>query len=102
VHQLWHAAFDDHPLVGDVRCLGYFFALTLVEDKASRKRFANGDALALRGRDICFANNLIMRAVHDSLIAAPPLVMSRAEAELFVSRARQCIDQLARELGYLA
>ena len=43
-----------------------------------------------------------MRAVHDSLIAAPPLVMSRAEAELFVSRARQCIDQLARELGYLA
>ena len=55
----------------------------------------------LRGRDICFANNLIMRAVHDSLIAAPPLVMSRADAENFVALARRCVDQLARELGRL-
>ena len=101
VHQLWQDAFADHPLVDDVRCVGYFFALTLVDDKASRKRFDNGDALALRGRDICFANNLIMRAVHDSLIAAPPLVMSRADAENFVALARRCVDQLARELGRL-
>jgi len=53
-HQRWHDAFDDHPLVDDVRSLGYFFAVTLVEDKASRKRFANGDALALQCRDVCF------------------------------------------------
>ena len=42
-----------------------------------------------------------MRAVHDSLIAAPPLVMSRADAENFVALARRCVDQLARELGRL-
>lgn len=100
-HQLWHEAFDDHPLVDDVRALGFFFALTLVEDKANRKRFENGGELALRCRDICFENNLVMRATGDSMISAPPLVMTRSEAEEFVRLAKKCIDQFARELGRL-
>ena len=54
-------------------------------------------AMLARGRDICPANNLIVRAVHDSLIAALPLVMSRADAENFVALARRCVDQLARD-----
>lgn len=100
-HQLWHDAFDHHPLVDDVRTLGFFFALTLVEDKSTRKRFANGGELALRCRDICFHNNLVMRATGDSMISAPPLVMTRSEAEEFVSLAKKCIDEFARELGRL-
>jgi len=100
-HQLWHDAFDHHPLVDDVRTLGFFFALTLVEDKSTRKRFANGGELALRCRDICFRNNLVMRATGDSMISAPPLVMTRSEAEEFVSLAKKCIDEFARELGRL-
>ncbi|AXK39235.1 aspartate aminotransferase family protein [Crenobacter cavernae] len=100
-HKLWHDAFDNHPLVDDVRTLGFFFAVTLVEDKASRKRYANGGELALRCRDICFANNLVMRATGDSMISAPPLTMTRAEAEEFVAKAKACVDQLARELGRL-
>nr|WP_294864324.1 aspartate aminotransferase family protein [uncultured Pseudogulbenkiania sp.] len=100
-HQLWHNAFDDHPLVDDVRTLGFFFAVTLVEDKARRQRFANGGELALRCRDICFQNNLVMRATGDSMISAPPLTMSRAEAREFVGLAKKCLDQLARELGRL-
>ncbi|RXZ43689.1 aspartate aminotransferase family protein [Crenobacter cavernae] len=100
-HKLWHDAFDNHPLVDDVRTLGFFFAVTLVEDKASRKRYANGGELALRCRDICFANNLVMRATGDSMISAPPLTMTRAEADEFVAKAKACVDQLARELGRL-
>ncbi|MBY0444340.1 MAG: aminotransferase class III-fold pyridoxal phosphate-dependent enzyme, partial [Burkholderiales bacterium] len=97
--QLWHDAFDHHPLVDDVRSLGFFFALTLVEDKASRKRFEHGSSMALRCRDICLKNQLVMRATGDSMIAAPPLVMTRAQAEEFVRLAKQCIDEYARELG---
>jgi putrescine---pyruvate transaminase len=97
--QLWHDAFDNHPLVDDVRSLGFFFALTLVEDKASRKRFEHGSSMALRCRDICLKNQLVMRATGDSMIAAPPLVMTRAQAEEFVRLAKQCIDEYARELG---
>lgn len=99
--QLWHDAFDNHPLVDDVRTLGFFFALTIVEDKATRKRYADGGDKALRCRDICFQNNLVMRATNDSMISAPPLTMTRAEAEEFVALAKKCVDQLARELGKL-
>ena len=98
-HQRWHDAFDDHPLVDDVRSLGYFFAITLVEDKASRKRFADGDALALQCRDVCFKNNLIMRATHDSMIAAPPLVMTRKHVDEFVDLARRCVDEFQHQLS---
>ncbi|QBC43848.1 aspartate aminotransferase family protein [Iodobacter fluviatilis] len=97
--QLWHDAFDAHPLVDDVRSLGFFFAVTLVEDKASRKRFSNGSEMALRCRDICLKNKLIMRATGDSMIAAPPLIMSRAQAAEFVALALKCVDEYAREIG---
>ena len=75
------------------------FAITLVEDKASRKRFANGDALALQCRDVCFKNNLIMRATHDSMIAAPPLVMTRKHVDEFVDLARRCVDEFQHQLS---
>jgi putrescine aminotransferase len=42
-----------------------------------------------------------MRATGDSMISAPPLVMTRSEAEEFVSLAKKCIDEFARELGRL-
>ena len=69
-----------------------------MEDKSSRKRFANGDALALQCRDVCFKNNLIMRATHVSMIAAPPLVMTRKHVDEFVDLARRCVDEFQHQL----
>ncbi len=97
-HQRWHDAFDNHPLVDDVRCLGYFFAIKLVKDKPSRTRFENGDALALQCRDVCFKNNLIMRATHDSMISSPPLIMTRKQVDEFVDLAYRCVDEFYHQI----
>jgi putrescine aminotransferase len=39
-------------------------------------------------RTFCFENGLIMRAVGDTMIIAPPLVISKAEIDELVTKAQ--------------
>ena len=43
-------------------------------------------------RGHCFANGLIMRAVGDRMIIAPPLVITRAQIDEMVALIRRCLD----------
>jgi len=81
----------DHPLVGEVRGLGMLGAIELVKDKASRTRYP-GKGVGMICRQHCFDNGLIMRAVGDTMIIAPPLVISLAEIDELVAKARKCLD----------
>ena len=81
----------DHPLVGEVRGVGMLGAIELVQDKATRKRY-EGKGVGMICRTFCFENGLIMRAVGDTMIISPPLVISKAEIDELVTKARQCLD----------
>jgi len=82
---------NDHPLVGEVRGVGLLGAIELVQDKATRKRY-EGKGVGMICRQFCFDNGLIMRAVGDTMIIAPPLVISPAEIDELVTKARKCLD----------
>ena len=43
-------------------------------------------------RGHCFANGLIMRAVGNRMIIAPPLVITRAQIDEMVALIRRCLD----------
>ena len=88
----------DHPLVGEARTLGLFGALELVPRKPSRQFFAERGTVGTRARDLCVQNGLVMRAVWDTLITAPPLVITRAEIDELVAKASKTLDQLHAEL----
>ncbi len=45
-----------------------------------------------------FDNGMIMRAVGDRMIIAPPLVMTRAEIDLMVERIGLCLDATLADL----
>ena len=49
-------------------------------------------------RDICFENGLIMRAVGDRMIIAPPLVITRRRSTNWSGLIGSCLDQTAAEL----
>ncbi|WP_443147519.1 aspartate aminotransferase family protein [Prosthecomicrobium sp. N25] len=86
-------ALGDHPLVGEARMVGLIGALELVPAKPSRAlRFAPVGEVGTLARDISFRNGLVMRAVRDSLIIAPPLVISHAEVDELVRLARLTLD----------
>ncbi|MEZ5872938.1 MAG: aspartate aminotransferase family protein [Nitratireductor sp.] len=83
----------DHELVGEARMTGLVGALELIPDKKDlRKRFENVGSVGTLARDNSFANGLVMRAVRDSLILSPPLVLSHEEADILVEKARKTLD----------
>ncbi len=93
-------ALEDHPLVGEARICGFVGALELVADKHTMARFPNEGAVGMRCRDLSVAEGLVMRAVRDTMIISPPLILSRDECDTLIVRARGALDQLAAELGH--
>lgn len=88
----------DHPLVGEARQLGLFGALELVPAKPSRRFFPERGSVGTRARDLAVRHGLVMRAVWDTLIVAPPLVITPGEIDELVLRARRTLDALQVEL----
>ena len=94
-----------HPLVGDAETCGLMGALLLVRDKASGAAFAEELEIGMVCRGHCFREGLIMRAVGDRMIVAPPLVITRAQIDEMVSLIRRCLDLTladARQAGWCA
>lgn len=90
----------EHPLVGEARGVGFIAALELVADKKTRRFFPKRGDVGTLCRDHCFANGLVMRAVRDSMIISPPLVMERAHIDELIDKAWRCLDLTARDLAH--
>ena len=86
------AELRDHPLVGDTQTCGLMGAVQMVRDKASGTPFPGEFEVGMICRGHCFANGLVMRAVGDRMIIAPPLVITRAQIDELVGLARKCLD----------
>jgi len=97
-NQRW-ASLAEHALVGEARSIGLVGAIELVADKTSRERFPKDAGSGSVCRDFCFDNGLVMRAVGDTMIVSPPLVMMHAHIDELVDRARLCLDLTAKHLG---
>jgi putrescine aminotransferase len=88
------AALADHPLVGEAKLVGLMGSIALTPDKASRAKFAGEEGdVGYKVRERCFANDLIMRHVGDRMIISPPLVITPAEIDVLVERARKSLDE---------
>lgn len=97
LQERWHG-LAEHPLVGETRMTGLMGALELVRDKSSLERFPESVGAGSRCRDILVENGLVMRAVGDTIICAPPFVLSHAEADELIEIAWRCLDILQTEL----
>jgi putrescine---pyruvate transaminase len=82
----------EHPLVGDAETCGLMGALLLVKDKASGAAFPAEREIGMVCRGHCFREGVIMRAVGDRMIIAPPLVITRAQVDEMVALIRRCLD----------
>ncbi len=93
--------FVDHPLVGEVRGLGLLGAIELVPNKPQRSFFPRDLDAGTQCRNYCFESGLIMRAIRDTMVLAPPLIVTEAEVEEMLTLARNAVDRTARDLGKL-
>lgn len=92
------AELNEHPLVGMAETCGFVAGLVLVKDKATRQMFDPDLAVGMICRGHCFRNGLIMRAVGDRMIIAPPLVMTHAQVDEMMALIVQCLDATLDDL----
>jgi putrescine aminotransferase len=93
------ATLADHPLIGEARSLGLVGAIEIVRDKLTGERYDKDLHAGSRCRDFCFRNGLVMRAVGDSMIVSPPLVIEHEHVDELVEKAWRCLDLTAESLG---
>lgn len=82
----------EHPIVGETRMVGLMGALELVADKSSLARFDEKIGAGTLCRDFLVNNGLVMRAVGDTIVVAPPLTLSHEEADELIGKAWKCLD----------
>jgi putrescine aminotransferase len=92
------AEIGEHPLVGLAETCGFVAGLVLVKDKASRALYEAEQGVGMMCRAHCFRNGLVMRAVGDRMIIAPPLVMTRTQIDEMCVLIRRCLDDTLQEL----
>ena len=92
------AELNDHPLVAMAQSCGFVAGLILVKDRAKKALFDERAGVGMICRTHCFNNGVIMRAVGDRMIIAPPLVMSTSEIDEMLRLIRVALDLTLRDL----
>lgn len=88
-----------HPMVGEAKIVGMMGSIALTPNKDTRAKFkADTGTVGYICREKCFANNLIMRHVGDRMIISPPLVISKDEVDILITRALKSLDQGMEEV----
>ena len=89
---------SDHPLVGEVRGVGMIGAFELVRDKDGPVFFepdgVTGSICCTRSLE----NGLMMRAVRDTMVLSPPLVITHGEVDQLIEKARRALDLTQKDL----
>ena len=100
-----YAELNDHPLVGVAETCGFTAGLVLVKNKKTKERFEESLSVGMLCRKHCFQTGLIMRAVGDRMIIAPPLIMTHEQIDEMMDLIVTCLDLTHRDAkthGYLA
>ncbi|KQW89149.1 aminotransferase [Massilia sp. Root418] len=92
----------EHPLVGTAETCGFMAGLNLVRRKAEnvhyQVRFDPAQGVGMLCRAHMFSTGIIMRAVGDRMIIAPPLVMTHAQIDEMVALIRRALDLTLQEV----
>ena len=96
------AKLASHPLVGYADSLGLVAGLNLVQKKSDVVHdcilFDENQSVGMICRGYMFNNGMIMRAVGDRMIIAPPLCITVAQIDEMIGLIRLCLDKTLADL----
>jgi putrescine aminotransferase len=97
------ARLNGHAIVGETRSLGLIGALEIVARRGTNERFCGKEGTA--GpivRDACIRNGLMVRAIRDSIVTCPPLIITHAEIDRLVEILERSLTEAHAQLRALA
>jgi L-2,4-diaminobutyrate transaminase len=92
------AAVADHPLVGEVRGKGFMIGIELVQNRATKEAFPREALVGRRLVKKLLNLGLIGRALGDTVVFAPPLVISQGDLDQLISIFKSGLDAIGREI----
>lgn len=98
LHKEMRAAVADHPLVGEIRGTGFLIGIELVKDRANKTPFPREALVGRRLLKNLFGRGLISRALGDTLVFAPPLVIEKHDLDELVTKFRAGLEAIGREI----
>ncbi|MBS0376287.1 MAG: aminotransferase class III-fold pyridoxal phosphate-dependent enzyme [Proteobacteria bacterium] len=91
-----------HPLVGEARSVGLIGGVEIVARPGSNERFGGKEGNAGPVvRDICIRRGVMVRAIRDTLVFCPPLIITHAEIDRLVDTLRAALDEAVPKLRAL-
>jgi putrescine aminotransferase len=91
-----------HPLVGEARSVGLIGGVEIVARPGSSERFGGKEGNAGPVvRDICIRRGVMVRAIRDTLVFCPPLIITHAEIDRLVDTMLAALDEAAPKLRAL-
>ena len=78
--------FEDHPLVGEVRGVGFMAGVELVEDRALKKRFDPDLGVGSYCMQKALDRGVVLRALGDTIAFSPPLIIKESEIDMALDR----------------
>jgi putrescine aminotransferase len=94
------ASLADHTLVGEVRSVGLLAGVELVRDRATLEPLQPEGLIGERFRDLGLRHGLITRPVGETLLLAPPLVITHAEIDFMGQALRRALDDFQGEIEH--
>jgi len=96
------SGLTSNSLVGEVRSLGLIGAVEIVSRKGTNQRFGGKEGQAGPVvRDACIRNGLMVRAIRDSIVMCPPLIITHAEIDRLVGILERSLREVEPELRAL-
>jgi 4-aminobutyrate--pyruvate transaminase len=86
--------FENHPLVGNVRGIGLIGALEFMADPKSKTPFDATLKVSVKVMDALRRQGVLLRALGDSLVCSPPLIISGEDIEVMMSALAVALDEV--------
>ncbi|MDP9195817.1 MAG: aminotransferase [Pseudomonadota bacterium] len=83
----------DHPLVGNVRSIGLMGGVELVRNKATREQFPENLKVGMIVYDMTIRRGVILRAMGDTIVFSPPLIIQKEHIDRMVAALREALDE---------
>ena len=91
------AALGDHPIVGDIRGAGHWFAVDFTADRSTRAAFTDDTVKAIERR--LMDHGVYAHTIGTAIEMAPALIVTRREIDTAVEALARAVDEVARERG---
>ncbi|MBC6436567.1 MAG: aminotransferase class III-fold pyridoxal phosphate-dependent enzyme [Rhodobacteraceae bacterium] len=93
------AEIAEHPNIGELRGIGYMWALEAVRDRDSKRPFDAGLSVLERIANTCTDHGLICRPLGQSVVICPPFILTDAELNEMIEKLAAALKQVFHEVA---